>query len=205
MLSVIVLAGGQSLRMGQDKALILVNEVPLLQRTCEIGLQCASTVLVVTSRIWQYQEIVPAKCQFVREVPIEGEVSSHGPLVGFAQGLAYVQTPWVLLLACDLPYLQAEILRRWQQQLPDGGHELALLPHTDKGWDPLCGFYHRDCLTALLSFTQAGGRSFQNWLKQLPVKAITFSPSPEIYQQEAQMLFNCNTVDDLRFLQGHGH
>lgn len=200
-LSVMVLAGGNSRRMGQDKALLPVDGVPLLQRTCRVGLQCASMVLIVTPRVTQYRAIAPVACEFVEEKPLTDEPLPQGPLLGFAQGLAHIQTPWVLLLACDLPYLQVSILQQWQHQIPDDQSAIALLPQRDHHWEPLCGFYHQRCLATLLPFIQQGGRSFQKWLTQIPVQAIALSASPAAAQQETHMLFNCNTPDDLRLLQ----
>jgi molybdopterin-guanine dinucleotide biosynthesis protein A len=103
LLTGIVLAGGQSSRMGRDKALIPIQGVPLLRRVCEVALNCTSEVYVITPWPERYQDILPDACRVVREVPLPGETQSQGPLVGFAQGLAQVETDWVLLLACDLP------------------------------------------------------------------------------------------------------
>lgn len=200
-LSVIVLAGGQSSRMGQDKAFIPINGVPLLRRTCEVALQCADQVWVVTARSADYRVIAPPACQFIPEHPIGEDGLPQGPLAGFAQGLAHSITTWVLLLACDLPYLQASVLQRWQQQLPQENGAIALLPRSQKGWEPLCGFYHRRCLEALNTYLRNGGRSFQTWLNEMPVQPIAFNALPEMAQQEAQMLFNCNTPADLRRVQ----
>jgi len=120
-LTAIVLAGGRSSRMGQDKALLSIQGVPLLQLVCNIAQSCADTVYVVTPWPERYQEVLPTTCRFIREVPLPGENTSeisasskvmplpHGPLVGFAQGLAQAQTAWVLLLACDLPRLRVEV------------------------------------------------------------------------------------------------
>lgn len=196
-LSAIVLAGGQSSRLGQDKALISVNGIPLLQQTCEIALQCATSVTVVSFCPEKYRAIVPPQCHLLQEQLLPGETTSHGPLAGFAQGLATIKTPWVLLLACDLPYLQARILQQWMQQLLEENSPLALLPHADKGWEPLCGFYRTASLANLVPFLERGGRSFQGWLKQIPVKPIVFSPQPDIAAIEQKMLFNCNTPEDL--------
>lgn len=200
-LSAIVLAGGQSSRMGQDKALLIVNGMPLLRRTCEIGLACTPTVFVVTSRVEAYRAIAPPGCQFVQEQSLATERFPPGPLVGFAQGLAQVTTPWVLLLACDLPHLQADILHRWQAQLPDDNGAIALIPRTEQGWEPLCGFYQRRCLDFLETYLQTGGRSFQGWLQQMPVQPITWSSIPAEAEQEQAMLFNCNTPADWQRVQ----
>lgn len=201
-LTAIVLAGGQSSRMGQDKALLTIDGVPLLRLVCDIAIALCDRVYVVTPWPERYQNLLPASCQFIREVPLSIEsadiVSSstkvtsplpHGPLVGFAQGLAQVQTNWVLLLACDLPRLQVEVLQNWAVGLDSVAEEvIALLTHHVKGWNPLCGFYRRSCLPALTDYINQGGRSFQHWLAQHPVQLL---PLPD-----AQMLFNCNTLAD---------
>lgn len=192
-LAAIVLAGGQSRRMGQDKALIVVNGVPLLQGVCQVALACTPIVYVVTPRGATYQPILPANCQIISE-PKQAE--PPGPLVGFALGLAQAQADWVLLLACDLPGLQRKVLCRWAAMLPTEelkpGDALALLPRSNLGWDPLCGFYHQSCQPSLQNFIRQGGRSFQAWLRQMPVTELPCPP---------EMLFNCNTPADLNFLQ----
>ena len=193
-LTAIVLAGGRSERMGQDKALILIQGVPLLQLVCRVAESCADTVYVVTPWQERYEHLLPPKSQFIREVPLFVETSKEplppGPLVGFAQGLAHVQTEWVLLLACDLPKLRVEVLQEWTARLDSVGDEaIAALAHHTKGWEPLCGFYRRRCLPTLMEFIDLGGRSFQGWLKQHPVQVLPLS--------EPEMLFNCNTPEDL--------
>ena len=189
-LSAIVLAGGQSSRMGRDKALIAPEGVPLLKQVYEIAVKCASPVYVVTPWPERYQDILPNSCRFIREVPLPNETEPHGPLVGLAQGLAQVQTQWVLVLACDLPRLQVEVLQSWIGLLGDVKDDaIALLPRDVKGWQPLCGFYRHSCLPALQDFINQGGRSFQRWLSQHPVQEVPVS--------DRQMLFNCNTPTDL--------
>ncbi|MDZ8109375.1 MAG: molybdenum cofactor guanylyltransferase [Nostoc sp. DedQUE12a] len=214
-LTAIVLAGGKSSRMGQDKALIPIQGMPLLQRVCEIAKRCADTVYIVTPWPQRYQDLLLPGCQFIQELALPStdkedtggkkllfasprphvpassvSPQTHGPLVGFAQGLAQVQTEWVLLLACDLPRLRVEVLQEWATRLDSVGDDaIAALAHHPKGWEPLCGFYRRRCLPQLLGFINQGGRSFQGWLRQYPVEVLPL-PEPE-------MLFNCNTPEDL--------
>lgn len=175
--------------MGYDKALILIDGVPLLHRVCSAALQVASEIYVVTPWVDRYQAILPSRCKLVQEQPISLEEQTSGPLVGFAQGLAQVQTEWVLLLACDLPRLQGEVLEAWVLQLGQVSKEMALLPKGPKGWEPLCGLYRVGCLASLNASIQAGTRSFQHWLSQEAVK--------ELYVGNRSILFNCNTPDDL--------
>lgn len=222
-LSAIILAGGRSSRMGQDKALLEIQGIPMLRLVYDTASAVCDSVCVVTPWIERYQDLLPASCQWIREVPLPGEspvdvtTSSkkvtlplpHGPLVGFAQGLAQVKTDWVLLLACDLPRLRVEVLQDWktrlhgigEEALADGGgfspispkrtpsSPIAVLTCHAKGWEPLCGFYRRSCLPLVTNFIEQGGRSFQQWLAQHQVQVLPL-PNP-------QMLFNCNTPSDL--------
>ncbi|NES72714.1 MAG: molybdenum cofactor guanylyltransferase [Okeania sp. SIO2D1] len=118
----------------------------------------------------------------------------NGPLVAFAQGLAEVSTTWVLLLACDLPQLQAREINYWKKQLnsvPEGF--IALLPKNGKGWEPVCGFYQSCCLPLLKNYIAQGGRSFQGWLTQHRVQQLSVDDN--------QVLFNCNTPDDFSLVR----
>lgn len=209
--SAIVLAGGQSSRMGQDKALIPVNGVPMLAHVCQVALACVETVHIVTPWPERYRAIAPAACEFIQEVALQlaNETSplapasesenisplfGHGPLVGFSQGLPHVKTDWVLLLACDLPRLEAKTIQSWLPLLQDvPKNAIALLSQQKKGWEPLCGFYRVSCLGSLEAYIASGQRSFQSWLNR-----ATVSPLPNF---DESILFNCNTPVDLRKVQ----
>jgi molybdenum cofactor guanylyltransferase len=182
-ITTIVLAGGQSRRMGQDKALLEIHGEPLLQRITDLGLTVSGAVLVVTAWPDRYKAVVSPDCRWV----VDDQTA--GPLVGFAQGLTAVETDWVLLLSCDLPNLDAATIAGWMQDLPTLPPEaIAYLPQSEKGWEPLCGFYRSTCQESLQTFIAAGGRSFQRWLRSQTV-AILPVADPEI-------LFNCNRPED---------
>jgi len=187
--------------MGQDKALIEIDQVPLLSKICQVALQCADPVYVVTPWVERYRVVVDRQVQFIQEVPLSNEPNEpdkpNGSLVGFVQGLAIVQTEWVLLLACDLPGLRGEILQDWAARLSKVEGAIALLPKNPEGyWEPLCGFYRQDCLPSLQAYIATGKRSFQGWLAQQPVQAVQ-----ELLVSDRQMLLNCNTPEDLQIFR----
>lgn len=194
-LSAIVLAGGQSSRMGTDKALVEIEGQPMLARVCEVAFACTPWVYVVSGWNDRYQLILDERVKFVQEVLLVKDVYPHGPLVGFAQGLQQVKTDWVLLLACDLPRLKSEELLRWMQVLPQLSPDtIAALVRNRKGWwEPMCGFYRRDCLSSVDAFIQSGGRSFQRWLDSQTVY--------ELSVHDSGMLFNCNTPADVERIE----
>jgi molybdopterin-guanine dinucleotide biosynthesis protein A len=191
-LTAIILAGGQSSRMGRDKAFILFAGVPLLTRICQTAQGVAGRVLVISPWRSRYQALIPQGCVFVEEIQ-DQENQSAGPLIGFSQALPHVQTDWVLLLAQDLPYLTPEILQEWSLNLKSIAPEaIAYLPRSEKGWEPLSGFYRVDCLPLLTAYIKGGGISFQGFLNQHLVEELSIG--------DRTVLFNCNTPEDLQAL-----
>lgn len=192
-LSAIILAGGYSRRMGEDKALIEVAGKPLLQRTCELAQTVTAYVYLVTPWGERYQGIIPENCQLIRETSLPDETPPHGPLVGLYQGLQETDAEWVLALACDLPKLTANELKFWCKQLDSVGKDkVALLAKSPPIWQPLSGFYHQQCRALFAAYLAAGGRSFQEFLERHPVEELTV--------RDRATLFNCNTPEDLKNL-----
>jgi molybdopterin-guanine dinucleotide biosynthesis protein A len=191
-LTAIILAGGQSSRMGQDKALLSRNGIPLLTRICQVAQSVAPTVYVVTPWVERYQMVVPEDCHLLPECWPPDCQRSPGPLWGFSQALPFCQTTWVLLLACDLPCLTVADLQTISQYLisfiPISATTMAILPRSTQGWEPLCGFYRTACGAELTQFLNQGGRSFQKWLSQQSVAELPTS--------HRRFLFNCNTPED---------
>lgn len=198
-ISTIILAGGNSSRMGQDKALMSVAGTPMLQFISQIALECTPSVHIVTPWPQKYQKLLATDqhlsrhCYLIPEMRSQNHTEPHGPLLGFVQGLQQVSTEWVMLLACDLPRLKSAVLKTGIAQLSQiSADAIALLFQQDKGWEPLCGFYRQNCLNSLNRFIESGGRSFQTWLKSETV-APWFPSDPTIF-------FNCNTPTDFQQL-----
>jgi molybdopterin-guanine dinucleotide biosynthesis protein A len=205
----IALAGGKSSRMGRDKALLEINGETLLFKTCRTALEVADAIYVVVHSQQQY-EMAIADFLSITNHFIVVDQQFDGALVGFWQGLQAISEPsdWILLLACDLPNLQSDILQLWAAHLADLPESaIAYLPrytnydsnknpndNLRKQWEPLSGFYRWTCRDSLMEFINQGGRSFQKWLENLEVI--------EIEEVTLSMLFNCNTPEDLVFING---
>ena len=195
-ITAIVLAGGESSRMGRDKALLDIGNSTLLTQVCLVASKCAAQTYVVTPWIEKYQNVLPKRCQLIREQLVLGS-GSNTPLIGFAQGMQLVRTEWVLLLACDLPHISSSQVKQWSLSLATVlPTKIALLPRNAKGWEPLCGFYRRSCTDPLENYIRQGGRSFQSWLAQHPVAELPIS--------DRTCLFNCNTPEDWKLLKDKG-
>lgn len=196
LITAIILAGGKSERMGKDKALLEIKGQPLLTRICGVASRCARQTYVVTPWTDRYLNVVPSSCRLIPErLVLDG--ASNTPIIGLAQGMQVVETEWVLLLACDLPQLTSTQVKQWSSTLATVlPAEIAYLPRSHKGWEPLCGFYRRDCLPLLEAYINNGGKSFQSWLNQYPVKELPLG--------DRTCLFNCNTPEDWKLLKDRG-
>src|SRR5512143_776834 len=101
----LILAGGDSRRMGQDKAALELDGRTLLE--------CATVTM---------QQVFPKVIVSVRQ-PREGvalpqvcdEVAASGPLAGLAAGMAQADTPWIFAVACDMPFVSVAVVRRLAQ------------------------------------------------------------------------------------------
>ncbi len=193
-ISVIVLAGGKSSRMGRDKALLEIDGKCLLERSCEVAANLTSEVYVMTAWPDRYRSTLSKKCQFLVEYN-----PGSGPLIALTQGLTQITTEWILLLACDLPLLNAQMIEHWASDLAAvPPSTLAVVPYQNSRWEPLCGFYRQQSLSSLQSFIEDGGRSFQVWLNQIAVVPLS------VGEREAVMLSNCNTLEEFEQLNKLG-
>ncbi|MBD2177689.1 molybdenum cofactor guanylyltransferase [Pseudanabaena sp. FACHB-1998] len=193
--------------MGRDKALLELNGESLLAKTCRTALTVSDSMFIVARSQKQFQEAIasltisPESTRTISQSPqLVIDQKFDGALVGFWQGMEAIansltyQPDWILLLACDLPNLQDEILQTWVSQLRDlPSRAIAYLPrsvdqHSQKQWEPLCGFYRWQCRDSLKEFIKNGGRSFQKWLANQEVMEIENAPR--------SMLVNCNTPEE---------
>ncbi len=180
----IILAGGKSSRMGKDKALLSIEGKSFLSHIYQQANQFSQQVYIVTPWQEKYQDLVDDNCQFITEAK-----KFQGPLSAFSQGLTHIQTQWVLLLACDLPYFNLAPIENWineLEQLPPDS--VAFLVNNQNRWECLCGFYRRNCLSSIEQYLNTGGKSFQSWLKNVKVTPISID--------NQTILFNCNTPED---------
>ncbi|MEL6402209.1 MAG: molybdenum cofactor guanylyltransferase [Cyanobacteria bacterium J06626_4] len=193
-LTALILAGGASQRMGQDKALLRYDGVPLLRRTWDVAQTVTADVRVVTPQRDRYRPLLPPTAQWVIEPSPPAGGRAAGPLIAFVRALETVETEWTLLLACDLPNLQGNVLQQWQRLLPQlPSTVIAYLPRRPQGWEPLCGFYRSACLPSLQQYLTTGRRSFQGWLDQSSEEAQSVMPIADV---PVDMLANCNTPQD---------
>ncbi len=190
----IVLAGGQSRRMGQDKALIPFGNSTLLEHIVTVLRKLTPTVVVVAATADKY---VVEGCRVVGD-----RFPDQGPIGGIITGLEAIQKhnaaiTRCLVVACDMPYLDAEVLAQFA--LLGGIDNEAVVPISAQGIEPLCACYHLDALPKLQAFFDAGGRSIRKALDCLCIERVSSALWQETDPHE-KMFTNWNTLEESRNL-----
>jgi molybdopterin-guanine dinucleotide biosynthesis protein A len=158
----IILAGGNSQRMGRDKANLLLGEQTLLQRVTATMQQVFPRV-IVSVRQPRPEINLPQVCD---EPASEGMSAGGGPLAGLVASLSRVTTPWAFVVACDMPFVEpavVELLGKFRSQYQ------AVVPVVQGHPQPLAAFYATRCLAVMRESLLAQDRSLRGVLKQLDV------------------------------------
>ena len=141
----IILAGGDSQRMGRDKANLLLGDQTLLQRVIATMQQVFPHVIVSVRQSRPEINLPQAR----------DEWTDGGPLAGFAAALNQIATPWAFVVACDMPFVLPAVIERLGQRR---GECKAVVPVVDGQPQPLAAFYSRDCLVAVREILAGDGK-----------------------------------------------
>jgi len=163
-----VLAGGESRRFGEDKALFTVDGEPLIQRpiACLEAL-CASVSIVAKHPATYAPFGVPV---------VEDEYPQRMPHVGVLTGLETAETEWSVVLACDMPSITPAVVRTLSEAREGADSEeqvQAVVPETPSGVHPLAAWYHRSAAEALRTAI-AEEWSLRGWLSEIATRVVSF-------------------------------
>ncbi|NHN33622.1 molybdenum cofactor guanylyltransferase [Paenibacillus agricola] len=143
MLSGIILAGGESVRMGgENKSLLMLGAETLLVRQIRMMRELCSEIIVVTNTPRSFLRTVDASVRIITDY-----VPGKGPLSGMHAGLTLSlnQNAWVV--GCDMPFLSPQAARLMLLKKKQGME--AIIPWLQGVMHPLHGIYDRDCATPI--------------------------------------------------------
>jgi molybdopterin-guanine dinucleotide biosynthesis protein A len=187
-------AGGRSLRMGRDKALLPWGSTTLLDHALSRLAQVCGEVRILSGAETRYAD---------RGVPVDVDgVPDAGPLAGLLAGLQRLDAEPGLLLAVDMPFASVPLLRGLLERAE--GFD-AVVPVTADGAHPLCAVYRRSCLEAVRSRLASGERRMTCFWPDVRVLEVR-ETELGAFGDPARLLQNVNTEDDYasaRRLQGN--
>ena len=184
----IVLAGGKNLRLGRIKALETIGGKSLIECVIERVKLVSKRILIVTSQ----QQL---------EFPIAGEAEvlvdlypGKGPLGGIYTGLLASWSSHNVVVACDMPFLNIQLLRYMIELSRD--FEIVI-PRLAEGMvEPLHAIYSKDCLNNMKMLLEHNCLKISHLLDRVRVRYMEMA---ECQKFDPQLLtfFNINCQSDL--------
>jgi molybdopterin-guanine dinucleotide biosynthesis protein A len=190
---VVLLAGGKSKRMGEDKLFLPFQGKPLLQWMIEKLVNANFTTHIITSGANQKKIGKALPLDLLQNISIFQDVyPDKGPIGGIYSGLFYSYEPYIFVLAADLPFFKPELMLAMEKEWL---HKDALIPQTEKGYEPLFAIYAKSCQAVFLKMIQENNLKISNSYGILSArifpkeKIVTFDPG-------YQSFININTRED---------
>jgi molybdopterin-guanine dinucleotide biosynthesis protein A len=187
-LSVVIQAGGQSRRMGQNKALLPFKGQPLIQRVANRLRPVADELLVTTN--------VPGLYAFL-DLPMFADLlPGTGSLGGLYTALSVAAHPLVAVVACDMPFA-SPLLLEMERDLcaPDWD---IVIPVLAGGREPLHAIYRKEtCLPKIRKALDENRLRMDSWFGEVRLREFAESEIRRI-DPELRAFFNVNTPEEFR-------
>ena len=194
-----ILAGGKSTRLGRPKALIkLPGGRTIIEQAYQVVSELAEEVVVLGRSV--HLPIAMAGLSVLEDAKPDG-----GPLAGLCSLLKHADTKWALLAACDMPYLEAAIIRKLLD-CADSNVDAIVFERAEQAgtFHACCALYHpriaaedarhrsgRMPASPVQKVLFEGDASLHTLLRRIRVRVL--KPTPE----EARQLANVNTLEDM--------
>ena len=187
-LSAVLLAGGESRRMGKDKATLLFRGKPLWQTQLELLRKLHPAEILVSARTdppWRTADV-----PLVTDHP-----PSRGPLSGLAAALAKMRSAHLLTLAIDMPFMSETYLRYLCDRIEAG---VGVVPKIDNRAEPLAAIYPQEVAGEARAALSGTDYSLQTLTNRL-VETGKLRSIP-VTEHDKKLFLNVNELSDLAAL-----
>ena len=155
----LILAGGQSSRMGRDKAMLPFGQTTVIQTLIDTLHPLFASILL-SVHAPRPELGLPQICD---------ATEAGGPLDGLICGLAEIRTNWAFVIACDMPMIHPAMIRLLAEQR---AHQHAVTAIVQGHVQPFAAFYSIRCLPLLRTRFNAGQLGITSALQQLTMTCV---------------------------------
>ncbi|BDD09529.1 putative molybdenum cofactor guanylyltransferase [Fulvitalea axinellae] len=177
----IILAGGKSSRMGRDKGLIRIEGKTFVQRIIDVLAPLVDDIIIVSDK----PEYDAFGCKRAEDL-----IRDAGPLAGLYTGLHYSETEDNIVLSCDVPMVNTEVLRMLMDRVADDT-DIVQLAYDGKTM-PMLAMYKKRCEKKCLELLESGQRRLRTLALQSRTETVVLE------ERFAITVANINTPDDLK-------
>ncbi len=180
-LGIIILAGGKSSRMGQDKGLVRINNKPLIQYIIDSCTAISKNIIIISNQDGYENFGYPV---------FEDDYKNKGPIGGIYTGLKKSTASLNLILSCDSPFISTELIQQLIAEI-DTGTDIVVPKHKGRV-HPLMGIYKSKVAETALKQIQTNGLKVMRLLDE--VKTTYFNAD----HVNSNHFINLNKPDDLK-------
>ncbi len=187
----IILAGGDSKRLGRPKSLLELGGITLVERLASRLIQYFDQITLVTDYPGLFSHL---------SLKVTGDILTQypkTPLRGIHAGLNVSDLPWQFVVACDMPFVDLNLVS-FMDSLRTGYD--AVVPRIGDYYQPLHAFYSRYCLEHVRCQLENGGGKVTGLYNKIKVRYVA-AEEISLYDKTKRSFFNINTWDDLKKAQ----
>ena len=181
----IVLAGGKSSRFGRNKALVEIDGIRLIERVIGVVEPLFENLLVITN--------APQDYAYLNLPMVEDLIKGLGPLGGIFTGLKTISDEAGFFVACDMPFLNAGLIRHMAHLAEDFD---VVVPKLDWKIEPLHAIYSKSCIPAIEELIDNRDYQIFNFFKKVHVRYLSEREIRE-FDPELKFLLNINRPEEL--------
>jgi molybdenum cofactor guanylyltransferase len=183
----ILLAGGKSRRMGEDKRYLVVGEQTLLERGLSVLQSIFQEVLVVIAKD---SDPLGVDVRVVRD-----QVPECGSLGGLYTGLLQATTPWIFVVACDMPFLNHAVIDQFTNRR--GAVDIVMAKLAGQ-LHPMHALYGKGCLPVVEQMIQSRRLKIQGMVSQSSLR-VQYVTEEDLFTLDPswRSFYNVNTVAEL--------
>lgn len=167
--SCVVLAGGESRRMGRDKAQVKLAGSSLLERVLKVVTPLFDDVMLSCHNSDKEQVdmkgdlLLSSHKKGVRV--IEDQLPGRGPAIGLCTALGQARHAHVFVIACDMPFILSNLIEHLVSYRSDYD---MVVPIREGRPEPLCAVYSKACLESLNERVRQDRRGLVSWIENAP-------------------------------------
>jgi len=190
----LILAGGKSRRMRENKALIKLGDKPLLLHVTEWVQGLTQETVVVVGKnddLDDYKSFLPSSVTILRDI-----VKGMGPLAGIITGMQNMRSDYAVVLPCDSPFIKREVLTYLFKMAQ--GADAAISRWPNGNIEPLHAVYRVSAsIPAAKAALERRELLILDMIKRL--ERVVYVDTEEIRKIDAELVtfFNINTQEDL--------
>jgi molybdopterin-guanine dinucleotide biosynthesis protein A len=189
MLTLAIQAGGESRRMGSDKALLPFLGKPLILRPLQRLAKLADEVLITANQ--------PENYRFLGLKPFPDLLPGFGALGGLFTALSVASHPYVAVVACDMPFASLALFAAELDLLRESNTD-AVIPRSEAGTEPFHAVYRREtCLPRVRTSLRSGLKRVDSWFSEVNIRYMELDEI-QIYDPQELAFLNINTSEELR-------